>query len=290
MKSAPSLSKRSFPSSGEPSAKKQKLLNEEEFICIEAQKERERGTFYEEELMCHLKQRQRVVLNYMDSEKTSCTSLQRMTLIDWLAEIVHNPDEPMTSQTLHLAKELLDKSLEVSNPTDLQLLGLVVLSIAAKLEEYYVPALATLAEEIGIESEVFRSEEQAVLKQLNYNVAVTTQYPFLMKYLSDASTTHAHCKEELTLLCQYMSEVSLLYYPLVFYKPSIIALSVVHTALQTMKIPVSDGLVSYAREMSHPEFKTCCETLRKCFLDQQILGFTSSKIKYGIVNTNFFKD
>ncbi|KAG0028574.1 hypothetical protein BGZ82_008361 [Podila clonocystis] len=107
----------------------------------------------------------------------------RTQLIQWLV-IVHDRFD-LLQETLHLCINLLDRFLSATMipATQLQLAGIVALSLASKFEETQAPSLAYLAEmaaDVYSVSQI-KAAEIGMLKVLNYDLCAPGPMTFLRR-------------------------------------------------------------------------------------------------------------
>ncbi|CAN8271248.1 unnamed protein product [Cochlearia groenlandica] len=112
----------------------------------------------------------------------------RSILIDWLIEVHEKFD--MMNETLFLTVNLIDRFLSKQGimRNKLQLVGLVALLLAFKYEEVYVPLvedLVLISDNAYTRKDVL-DMEKTMLRTLQFNVYLPTQYPFLKRFLNAA--------------------------------------------------------------------------------------------------------
>lgn len=109
---------------------------------------------------------------YLGKTQLNMTYNMRAILMDWMMEVCN--DYMLKRQTFHMALNYVDRFLSLSEnlpKSKYQLLGVVSLYIAAKLEEIYPPKLedfALVGHDYPIEE--IKGFEQLVLRRLNFRL------------------------------------------------------------------------------------------------------------------------
>lgn len=157
--------------------------------------------------------------NYMENQY-EIQERMRGILIDWLIE-VHLKFE-LLPETMYLAVNMIDRFLEKVSvrKSQLQLVGMTCLFIAAKYEEIYPPEcndFVYVSANAYTREEIFEME-QKILNTLNFSLTAPTSIYFLRRFSKAARSdyrTHS--------LCKYILELSLVDMRMLKYKPSMIA-------------------------------------------------------------------
>ncbi|KAH9499739.1 G1/S-specific cyclin-E1 [Bulinus truncatus] len=117
----------------------------------------------------------------------------RSILLDWLSEVCEV--YRLHKETFTLAIDFIDRYLSVTRnipKTQLQLLGISALFVAAKLEEIYPPKLSEFAyvtDSACSEQEIIR-QEMILVKALKWNLSPMTTNAWLGVYLQVANIDH----------------------------------------------------------------------------------------------------
>ncbi|KAM6946103.1 cyclin-P [Aplochiton taeniatus] len=162
------------------------------------------------------------------------TDATRAILVDWLVqvhEIFHFSDE-----TLYLSVHLLNRCLrqvKVST-SNLQLLGLVCLFLAAKKEECLLPEVSELCYlmDNGYTKRQLLRMERRVFCQLNFDLSHCPPLQFLL-----LSASIAHCSARVVWMSRYLLELSLLEGQCVVFLPSQLAGAALCLARRVLQEP-----------------------------------------------------
>ncbi|KAK4836814.1 hypothetical protein QYF36_000402 [Acer negundo] len=164
--------------------------------------------------------------NYM-SIQTDITPLMRGILINWLIE-VHFKFELM-QETLYLMVTLLDRYLSQVQikKNEMQLVGLTALLLASKYEDFWHPRIKDL---ISVSAESYTRDhmlrmEKLMLKTLKFRLNVPTPYVFMLRFLKAAQSD-----TKLEHLAFYLTELSLVEYEALKFKPSLLCASAIYVA------------------------------------------------------------
>ncbi|CAJ2639300.1 unnamed protein product [Trifolium pratense] len=191
-------------------------------------------------MLCDLSDYDDELYKFYHNEETqnSCCykldSRMRKSVIDWLIQIHY--EQKLTSETLYLCVNILDRFLsksnyEVATKDKLKLLGLASLMLASKYEQrgaVGVYDIEYLAEYSYFPEEICAMEKH-ILQQLDWILTVPTPYVFLVRNIR-ACVVSDEDKIMENMAC-FFSELSLTQYSIVCnYKPSEIAASAVYCA------------------------------------------------------------
>ncbi|GFR87383.1 G1/S-specific cyclin-E-like [Elysia marginata] len=119
----------------------------------------------------------------------------RSILLDWLSEVCEV--YRLHKETFMLAVDFIDRYLSVTTnvpKTQLQLLGISALFVAAKLEEIYPPKLTEFAyvtDSACTEQEIIK-QEMIIVKALKWDLTPITTNAWLSVYLQVANIDHIH--------------------------------------------------------------------------------------------------
>lgn len=162
--------------------------------------------------------------NYMHLQDDISESM-RGILIDWLV-LIQNKFH-FAPETLFLTVNILDRYLgkRLVHRKRLQLVGICAMFIAGKYEESAVPELKDL---VYISANTYTKTEIIdmeldILAEIGFNVTVISPLKFLERY-----TEKAHFDQNQFFLTRYFTELTLIEYSFIRYKPSIIAASAVY--------------------------------------------------------------
>lgn len=165
----------------------------------------------------------RIHPNFM-TRQTCINELMRGILVDWLVE-VHKKFK-LVPETLYLTVSIIDRFLsqEIIKRSELQLVGVSALIIAAKYEEIYAPSLDDLVYicDNAYTDKQFIEMEETMLKALNYRITIPSAHTFLIRYLKAA---HANIK--MVYMACYLLDGTLQSYLLLKYLPSQLAAAAV---------------------------------------------------------------
>ena len=162
----------------------------------------------------------------------------RGILLDWLVD-VHFKFK-LRPETLYLSISLIDRYLEkvpiVS--TQLQLLGVTSLFIAAKYEEVYgVPHIKDL---VYVCDNAYTKEQ---LLQMEGNILLTLKFDVLSvspnRFLELFVLFEHELGEKNLLMAKYLLEIGILEYKLLEVSPSMLAASVLYLVNKIRKRPIS---------------------------------------------------
>lgn len=164
--------------------------------------------------------------DYM-STQPDINSNMRAILMDWLVSIQYKMR--FSAETLFITANLIDRYLEIVQISrkDLQLLGICSMLIACKYEETVVPNIKDL---VYITADAYNKDqvlemELKIVTELKFNLASVTCLRFIERY----SDLLGFSQREY-FLARYFSELSLLDYHFIQYKPSALASACVYLA------------------------------------------------------------
>ena len=158
----------------------------------------------------------------------------RAILIDWLIDV--HLKFKLWPETLFLTINLLDRYAAKNNikKSQLQLVGVSCMLIAAKYEEIYPPTLKdfTYITNNGFTSREILQMEQKILFAVDFDVKTHSPYRFLERY-----SKHAKLDKPAFFFAQYLLEIGLLDYRTLKYKPAIHACAAIYISLKLFKDP-----------------------------------------------------
>ncbi|KFD54201.1 hypothetical protein M514_04978 [Trichuris suis] len=170
---------------------------------------------------------QKVPPNYM-SEQDELDARMRSILVDWLVDVCLEFN--FCQETLHVGVTLTDRFLAGMNVSKdkLQLVGVVGVMVASKLEEIYPPKVkdfAAITDETYTVSEVLKME-RIMLDFFHFKVHPPTVNEFIATYTHvSGSSTRTH------FLAMYLGDMALQRYEFLRYLPSQIGASSVWMSL-----------------------------------------------------------
>lgn len=122
---------------------------------------------------------------YLETMQRDVNPKMRAILIDWLVEVAE--EYKLCADTLYQCVNYIDRflSLQVTQRSQLQLVGVTCMWVAAKYEEIYPPNVADFC---YITDNTYSRQqlvymEEVVLKQLGYELTVPTSKTFLRRLL-----------------------------------------------------------------------------------------------------------
>lgn len=158
----------------------------------------------------------------------------RAILIDWLIEV--HLKFKLRSETLFITVNLIDRfaSKENISKSELQLVGVSAMLIAAKYEEIYPPILKDFVHicNKSFSGNQILNMEQKILFAVDFDVKSHSPLRFLERYAK-----HASLNEEAFFFAQYLMEIALLDYRTLKHLPSIHASAAIYISQKLFKNP-----------------------------------------------------
>lgn len=159
---------------------------------------------------------------YLSKVQTEIKDTSRAFLIEWIID-VHRKFR-LLPEALYVTVFLLDQYMSKKHitKTQLQLLGVTTLWIAAKYEEIYPPELhdfLLVSENKFTRKEVIEMEKD-ILATLNFMITVPSAYRFLQRYRRLSGVLN---NDEVFFFAWYILEICLLDASLLRFKPSQLA-------------------------------------------------------------------
>ncbi|KAJ9525418.1 hypothetical protein QJQ45_003183 [Haematococcus lacustris] len=182
---------------------------------------------------------------YLEHFQTDVNSKMRAILIDWLVEVAE--EYKLCADTLYLTVNYIDRflSLYPVQRSQLQLVGVVCMWIAAKYEEIYPPNVTDFCyiTDNTYSKEQMVQMEETILKRLSYELTVPTAKTFLRRLLQVCNPD-----ELLHYLSNYLTELSLLDHStaMVFLPSEVAAASVYLANLMLKRVPWDGTLRHYS--------------------------------------------
>lgn len=157
----------------------------------------------------------------------------RSILIDWMVEV--HLKFKLLPETLYLTINLLDRYLEKSQTqrTQLQLVGVTAMMIAAKYEEIYAPEVKDyvwITDKAFSKPEILKKEYD-VLMTLDFQVTAPSSFRFLERFSKVLGVD-----KEGSFLAQYLLELSMLDLKMSQYRPSILAAAAIYASNKWRRI------------------------------------------------------
>ena len=218
------------------------------------------------------------------SKQDNISESMRSILVDWLIDVsVHFE---VKDETLHLAVSYIDRTLNIIKVDrgKLQLVGVTCMKIAdvfnERSKEYY-------RQENSIEYAYITADEytplqvvtmeKEVLNSLNFRLLSPTILYFLKRYQEALNIS-----QEGFAIALYLSDLMLLSYSTLKFKPSLLANAIIFTACGSTQYPsfIPDALLNVQQD----EFIKALEFIRIIWLDArtnpQFSRFESINLKY----------
>ncbi|XP_020080981.1 cyclin-B1-1-like isoform X2 [Ananas comosus] len=169
--------------------------------------------------------------DYIDSQ-VEIDAKMGAILADWIIEVHHKFE--LMPKTLYLTFYVIDRylSMEMVPRRELQLVGVGAMLIACKYEEIWAPEVNDF---ICISDSAYTREqilgmEKTILNKLEWNLTVLTPYVFLVRFLKAAASD-----KDMQHMVFFFAELGLVQYPMIMYRPSMVAASAVYAARCTLK-------------------------------------------------------
>ncbi|PUZ57221.1 hypothetical protein GQ55_5G411700 [Panicum hallii var. hallii] len=195
---------------------------------------------------------------YMSSQ-AEINERMRAILVDWIIEVHHRLT--LMPETLYLTVYIIDQYLSMENVPrkELQLVGVSAMLIACKYEEIWAPLvkdLLCLCDNAFSRDQVL-SKEKAILDKLHWNLTVPTMYMFIVRYLKAARGD-----KKLENMAFFYSELALVQYTMLIYRPSVTAAAVVYAARSTLEMnPLWTDILEYHTGLTEPQLLDCARRL-----------------------------
>mmetsp|Transcript_13053 Transcript_13053/g.40211 ORF Transcript_13053/g.40211 Transcript_13053/m.40211 type:complete len:318 (+) Transcript_13053:142-1095(+) len=201
---------------------------------------------YADDIMRTLGENERlysIFRDYFTHVQTDVTDNMRSILVDWLVEVCE--EFKLNQETLHLAVNYLDRFLQVQpiRRSQVQLVGVSCLLLAAKFEEMYPPdvdELVHMTDHTYTRAELIRMES-IIINSLHFRLTVATRLPFLQRL-------HILAPQEdlIEPLSHYLADLSLLNYKLLRCLPSFQSAACVYLARRALGNPGWDSALEKA--------------------------------------------
>lgn len=209
---------------------------------------------------------------------TEISISMRRVLVDWMIEVAE--EYKLVPETLFLSVSYTDVCLQKLNirRSELQLLGVTCVLIAAKYEEIYAPRideLSYITDHSYTTSEIIEME-RTVLKCLGFSVSKPTANTFLSFYLSSipASERCAH-------MASFLAELSLMEPDFMHFTPAVVAAAVIFVA----EVYLSDDfpqVFQFLDSLDHIQFGRCLDRVHKTFKTYEARSCSALHEKYSV--------
>lgn len=195
--------------------------------------------------------------NYLATQP-EINAKMRTILVDWLVEV--SEEYRMVPDTLYHAVSNLDRVLSGQRVarSQLQLVGITCMWIAAKYEEIYPPNVSEFSyiTDNTYSREELVSMEEEVLKKLKYELTVPTPKTFLRRLLQVCSPD-----DQLHFVSNYLTELSLMEVSMLNFLPSEIAAAAVYLANLILARPPWSPTLEHYSYYAPAQIAECVEAL-----------------------------
>ncbi|KAG1672700.1 hypothetical protein FOA52_005177 [Chlamydomonas sp. UWO 241] len=191
---------------------------------------------------------------YLENVQMDINAKMRAILVDWLVEV--SEEYKLCADTTYQAVNYLDRylSLEVVKRSQLQLVGVSCMWLAAKFEEIYPPNVADfcyITDNTYSKAQLIHMEE-VVLKKLRYELTVPTAKTFLRRLLQICNPD-----ELLHFLSNYLAELSLLDYGMLRFLPSVIAAAAIFLTNVMLRRPAWSANLRHYSTYMPADIRSC---------------------------------
>eukprot|EP00195_Chlamydomonas_chlamydogama_P010582 CAMPEP_0202902368 /NCGR_PEP_ID=MMETSP1392-20130828/16812_1 /ASSEMBLY_ACC=CAM_ASM_000868 /TAXON_ID=225041 /ORGANISM="Chlamydomonas chlamydogama, Strain SAG 11-48b" /LENGTH=373 /DNA_ID=CAMNT_0049589121 /DNA_START=264 /DNA_END=1385 /DNA_ORIENTATION=+ len=196
--------------------------------------------------------------NYLEQYQPDVNSKMRAILVDWLVEVAE--EYKLCADTLYLTVNYIDRflSTHIVQRSQLQLVGVACMWLAAKYEEIYPPNVADfcyITDNTYTKEQMIQMEE-LILKKLGYELTVPTAKMFLRRMLQVCNPD-----EHLHFLSNYLTEITLLDHNMMKHLPSEIAAAAVFLANLILKRQPWDGNLTHYSTYTLVDLNKCVHAL-----------------------------
>lgn len=195
---------------------------------------------------------------YLEAFQNDMNSKMRAILVDWLVEVAE--EYKLCADTLYLTVNYLDRFLSrhIVQRSQLQLVGVACMWVAAKYEEIYPPNVTDFCyiTDSTYSKEQMVGMEELVLKKLTYELTVPTAKTFLRRLLQVCNPD-----ELLHFLSNYLTELSLLDHIMMQFLPSQIAAAAVYLANLMLRRPGWDSDLAHYSTYTPSDVLPCARAL-----------------------------
>jgi cyclin B len=213
---------------------------------------------------------------YMDRQ-VHVNAKMRAILIDWLVDV--HKKYKLRPETLFLAVHLVDRYLEVqvTIQSQLQLVGVTSLMIAAKFEEIYPPQIkefVNVTDNAYSQKDILKMEV-CILKVLKFKICRPTAIHFLERYQRVNGCTDAHRD-----LAQYLLELTLVEYKMLKYPPSHLAAAAILLSNKLLRRPSWTPAAVRHTKMTEPMLKECAKEMCVMFENAESSSLQAVRKKF----------
>jgi cyclin B len=195
---------------------------------------------------------------YMDNQ-VDVNKNMRGVLIDWMVEVCQK--FRLLSETMFLSVHIVDKYMSTQQvPRQrLQLVGITAMLVASKVEEICTPLVSDFVYvcDYSFSAEQILSLEVDMLTALGFNLTPATPLHFVRRFSKAArsdSRTHT--------LSKYITELALIEYAMLQFKPSLIAAAAVYIARAMVgRTPLWNDTLRYYTHFNESDLFDCVRTL-----------------------------
>ncbi|KAK9844783.1 hypothetical protein WJX74_006805 [Apatococcus lobatus] len=220
---------------------------------------------------------------YMETLQRDIQPNMRAILMDWIVEVA--AEYKLVSDTLFLAASYVDRylSCRAIDRTELQLVGVAALFLAAKYEEIYPPQLNDF---VFVAASTYTREqilemESNMLDALGFQLTAPTPKLFFRRFLRAAAADLPRSQiAHLSALGSYFLELAMVEYASLSFLPSQQAAAAVLLALYTLqRQPWTPTLAHYTGYMP-ADLKPCARLLHSLFLMAPMSHWPAVREKY----------
>lgn len=176
--------------------------------------------------------------DYLAQRQRDVTARMRTILVDWLVDV--HTQFRLSQNALYLAVNTFDRFLSTEDTvvarSQLQLVGVTCMWIAAKYEEIYPPCLEDFVyiSDCTYTREELLRMEALICNKLNFVFTVPTVLPFVDRGLKALHTAHPNADSRISQFANYASELALCEYSMLKYRPSMLAAAAIALAAHTL--------------------------------------------------------
>jgi len=212
------------------------------------------------------------------STQSDINPLTRAVLVDFLIDLHRKLN--LTPETLYLAIGLFDRVLAVEKVgrAKVQLLGVSALMVASKYEEVTIPQVSQYLEAMdgAYGKEDILGMERSILKAVGFGVSVPTAFTFYSRVESLV------VEDQVTMaLGMYIMELSLMEYPALDYRASLLTSSAYYLAKRLRSRP-SPWPPVLQRQFGYSEtdLKPCLRLLYPVYISAEKSVLQAARKKY----------
>lgn len=176
--------------------------------------------------------------DYLSVRQCDVTARMRTILVDWLVDV--HTQFRLQQSALYLAVNIFDRFLSTEDTvvarSQLQLVGVTCMWIAAKYEEIYPPCLEDFVyiSDCTYTREELLRMEALICNKLNFVFTVPTVLPFVDRGLKALFSAHPSTDARISHFSNYALELALCDYTMLKYRPSMLAAAAIALAAHTL--------------------------------------------------------